>query len=134
MMPSHFNEGTWLKEVGHSISLTAQMVRGLTSHAPIGQYRHRFRVGDQLEHCKHCSTPSQLVVEDFPHIYYSCRHYTRPPDLIPAKVSPLWDQFGPFILKNPQAFAFEDFNLSTTTDVTRTVPRWERKPSKPRAE
>jgi len=39
MAPLHLNGGTWLKDVGHSSSLTAQMVCGLTSHAPIGHYR-----------------------------------------------------------------------------------------------
>ena len=39
MAPSHLKGGTWLKDTGHSVSLTAQMVRGLTSHAFIGQYR-----------------------------------------------------------------------------------------------
>ena len=54
MAPSHLNGGTWLKYVGHSLSLTAQMVRGLTSHAPIGHYRRRFKVGNQNELCPHC--------------------------------------------------------------------------------
>lgn len=38
MDPSHIKGGTWLKDIGNSSSLTAQMVRGLTSHAPIGHY------------------------------------------------------------------------------------------------
>ena len=45
MALSHLNSGTWLKNVGHSALLTAQMVRGLTSHTPIGHYRKRFKVG-----------------------------------------------------------------------------------------
>jgi len=38
-LPSHLNSGTWLKDVDHFMSLTAQMVHGLTSHTPIGHYR-----------------------------------------------------------------------------------------------
>ena len=54
MAPSHLNSGTWLKYVGHSSSLTAQMVHGLTSHASIGHYRKCFKVGNQNESCLHC--------------------------------------------------------------------------------
>src|ERR1700724_2566381 len=43
MLPSHLKGGTWLKDVDHNAFLTAQMVRGLTAHAPIGHYRHRFK-------------------------------------------------------------------------------------------
>jgi len=59
MAPSHLNGGTWLKDVGHSSSLTAQMVRGLTSHAPIGHYRKRFKVGNQDKLCPHCEGPPE---------------------------------------------------------------------------
>lgn len=72
MIPSHLNGGTWLKDTGHNVSITAQVVRGLTAHASIGQYRHRFKVGDQLEHCQHCSTPLRQVEDDVPHIHYTC--------------------------------------------------------------
>ena len=69
MQPSHLTGGTWLKDVGHNASLTAQMVRGLTAHAPIGHYRHRFKVGNQLEHCKHCVDVPHPLVENVPHVY-----------------------------------------------------------------
>ena len=76
--PSHLNGGTWLKDVGHSSSLTAQMVRGLTSHAPIGHYRHRFNIGDKIEACPHCEGGPP---ETFHHVLYRClKHPTRPPD------------------------------------------------------
>ena len=74
MAPSHLKGGTWLKDTGHSVSLTAQMVRGLTSHAPIGQYRHRFK---------------------FQHVVFKCeRHPTRPPDMPNFSVQPpFWEFF-----------------------------------------
>ena len=53
MAPSHLNGGKWLKDIGRSLSLTAQMVHGLTSYAPIGHYRKCFKVGNQDELCPH---------------------------------------------------------------------------------
>ena len=51
MAPSHLKGGTWLKDTGHSVSLTAQIVCALTSHVPIGQDRHCFNIGDKVEEC-----------------------------------------------------------------------------------
>jgi len=53
--PLHLNRGTWLKDTGHSSSLTSQMVHGLTSHTPIGHYRHRFNIGDKRGEYPHCN-------------------------------------------------------------------------------
>jgi len=105
--PFHLNEGMWLKDVGHSSSLTAQMVCGLTSHTPIGHYRHHFNIGDKIEACPHCEGGS---TETFHHILYRrLKHPTRPPDASHfSEMSPLWDDFGKFIMDNPIAFAFKD--------------------------
>jgi len=123
--PSHLNGGTWLKDVGHSSSLTAQMVRGLTSHAPIGHYRHRLNIGDKIEACPHCEGGPP---ETFQHVLYRClKHPTRPPDAPRfSEMSPLWDDFGKFIMDNPTAFAFKDSPIysQTVDDSTRKVACW----------
>jgi len=115
----------WLKDVGHSSFLTAQMVRGPTSHALIGHYRHRFNIGDKIEACLHCEGGPP---ETFHHILYRClKHPTRPPDASRfSELSPLWDDFGKFTMDNPTAFAFKDSPAysQTVDDSTRKVARW----------
>ena len=122
MSPSHLKGGTWLKDVGKSTSLTAQMVRGLTGHAPIGHFRHRFNIGDKVEECD-CD---RISPESSNHIIYRCRHYIRPPDIPSRSVqTPLWDFYGTFTLENPKAFAFKDAPHLTSTDgSTRKVKKW----------
>ena len=125
MALSHLNGGTWLKDVGHSASLTAQMSRGLTSHAPIGHYRKRFKVGNQDESCPHCEGgPS----ETFWHVLFKClKHPTRPPDMPNfTEATPYWEHFGKFIMDNPTAYPFVDSPAycQTVTDSTRRVGRW----------
>ena len=123
MDPSHLKGSTWLKNTGHSVSLSAQMVRGLTSHAPIGQYRHRFNVGDKVEECS-CDGTSP---ESFQHVFFKCRHHpTRPPDMPNFSIQPpFWKFFRKFIMDNPGAFAFsDDPRSSTTLDSTCRVGHW----------
>ena len=122
MKPSHLNGGTWLKDTGHSVSLTAQMVRGLTSHAPIGHYRHCFNVGDQVLECP-CDGK---IPQSFQHVFFKCgRHQTRPPDMSSFSVlPPFWEFFGEFIMDNKDAFAFDNPSHSTTLDSTRRIGRW----------
>jgi len=125
MAPSHLKGGTWLKDVGHSSSLIAQMVRGLTSHAPIGHYRKQFKVGNQDESCPHCEGgPS----ETFRHVLFKClKHPTWPPDMPNfTEATPYWEHFGKFIMDNPTAYAFVDSPAySQTVDHrTRMVARW----------
>ena len=123
--PLHLNSGTWLKDVGHSSLLIAQMVRGLTSHAPIGHYRKRFKVGNQNESCPHCEGGP---VETFQHILFKClRHLTQPPDMPNfTKATPYWEHFGKFTMDNPMAYAFVDGPAySQTMDYrTRMVMHW----------
>jgi len=74
MAPSHLNGGTWLKDVEHFSLLTAQMMHGLTNHAPIGHYRKHFKVRNQNESCPHCEGGP---VETFQHVLFKClRHPT----------------------------------------------------------
>jgi hypothetical protein len=125
MRPSHLKGGTWLKDTGHSSTLTAQMARGLTSHAPIGAYRHRFNIGDKNEACPHCE---EGPPETFHHVLYRClKHPTRPPDAPRfSEDTPYWDFFGEFIMENPGAYAFTDrpeYSL-TVADGTRRAGRW----------
>ena len=74
MKPSHLNGGTWLKSTSHSTTLTAQMVQGLTAHTPIGHYRHRFKVGDQIEAC----TCDGRTPETNCHVFYACEKHPQP--------------------------------------------------------
>jgi len=88
-------------------------------------YRHRFNIGDKTKACPHCERgPS----ETFHHVLYRClKHPTRPPDAPKfSELSPLWDDFGKFIMDNPTAFAFKDSPAysQTVADSTRTVGRW----------
>jgi len=123
--PSHLNGGTWLKDTGHSLSLTSQMACGLTSHAPIGHYRHRFNVGNKCEEYPHCEGGPP---ETFHHVLYKClKHPTRPPDMPTySEETPYWDFFGEFIMDNPGAYAFMDshYHSQTVANSTRRVGCW----------
>ena len=101
------------------------MVCGLTSHAPIGHYRKRFKVGNQDKSCPHCEGgPS----ETFRHVLFKClKHPTQPPDMPNfTEATPYWEHFGKFIMNNPTVYAFVDSPAySQTVDHrTRTVARW----------
>jgi hypothetical protein len=132
MLPLHLNGGTWLKDVGHSTSLTAQMVHGLTSHTPIGHYRKRFKVGNQDKLCPYCEGGPP---ETFQHVLFKClRHPTRPPDMPNfSEATPYWDDFGKFIMDDPTTYAFVDGPAySQTTDGSiRRVVHWLRSESPP---
>jgi len=125
MAPSHFNSGTWLKDVGHSSLLTAQMVCGLTSHTPIGHYRKCFRVENQDESCTHCE---RGPAETFWHVLFKClKHLTWPPDMPNfTETTSYWEYFGKFIIDNPTVYVFVDSPAySQTMDYrTRTVAHW----------
>jgi len=125
MAPSHLNGGIWLKDVGHSASLTAQLVCGLTSHAPIEHYRKWFKVGNQDELCPHCEGGP---LETFWYVLFKClKHPTQPPDMPNfTKATPYWEHFGKFIMDNPTAYAFVDSPAycQTVMDSTRRVGRW----------
>ena len=125
MAPSHLNGGTWLKDIGHPLSLTAQIVHGLTSHASIGHYRKQFKVGNQDELFSHCEGGP---VETFQHILFKClRHPTWPPDMPNfTEATPYWEHFGKFIMDNPTVYAFVDSPAySQTMDYrTRMVAHW----------
>jgi len=41
--PTYAKGGTWLSFFGHSITLYVRAVRTILNHAPIGEYRARFR-------------------------------------------------------------------------------------------
>ena len=130
MAPFHLKGGTWLKDTGHSVSLTAQMACSLTSHAPIGQYRHCFNVGDKVEACTCDGTSPEL----FQHVFFKCGcHPTRPPDMPSFSIQPpFWEFFGKFIMDNPGAFAFsDDPHSSTTLDSIRCVGHWTKDVSLP---
>ena len=125
MAPSYLNGGTWLKNVGHSSSLTAQMVRSLTSHAPIGHYRKWFKVGNQDESYSHCEG---RPIETFRHVLFKClKHPTWPPDMPNfTEATPYWEHFGKFIMDISTVYAFVDSPAySQTMDYrTRTVVCW----------
>jgi len=125
MAPSHLNSGTWLKDIGHSSSLTAQMVHGITSHTSIGHYRKCFKVGNQDKSCPHYG---EGPVETSQHVLFKClRHPTRPSDMPNfTEATPYWEYFDKFIMDNPTAYAFMDSPAySQTMDYrTRMVACW----------
>jgi len=118
-LPSHLNSETWLKDMGHSSPLTAQMVYSLTSHASIGHYRKWFKVGNQGELCPHCEGgPSKT----FQHVLFKClKYFLRPPDM-PSFTEAIsyWEHFDKFIMNNPTAYAFVDSPAYSQTVDNRT--------------
>jgi hypothetical protein len=56
---THVKSGPWMREAGHSHSLTARLVRCTTGHAPIGAYCPRF-FPEESTACR-CGLPMETV-------------------------------------------------------------------------
>jgi len=125
MTSLHLNGGTWLKDIGHSSLLTAQMVHSLTSHARIGHYRKWFKVGNQDKSCPYCEGES---IETFQHVLFKClKHPTWPSDMPNfTEATFYWKHFGKFIINNFTVYAFvNSLAYSQTMDYrTRLVMCW----------
>ena len=94
----HFAKGgPWLQTFGHSNSLCARVVRAITNHAPIGEYRLCFFPGMDF------SCPcSNYPIETRRHILHECRRFN-------GYWNPRRDSlshFVMFLMANPNAFAF----------------------------
>ena len=97
--PSYARGGPWLQAFGHSNSLCARVVRAITNHAPIGEYRLRFF--PNMEFACPCNN---YPIESRRHILHECQRFN-------GYWNPRRDMlkhFTMFLTANPNAFAFID--------------------------
>ncbi|OSD02668.1 hypothetical protein PYCCODRAFT_1477635 [Trametes coccinea BRFM310] len=100
-----------LKRLSADSQLTARFIRCITSHAPTGHYRDRFRHHHhELTLCSlHSGRPTYQTRE---HILFGCDHYTR--RFRYSSIEELLQSMDPFyeierfLRDNPTAFTFED--------------------------
>jgi len=97
--PSYSKGGPWLQAFGHSNSLCACVMRAITNHAPIGEYRLRF-FSDKDFSCPCNNYP----LESRRHILYECKRFNQYWN--PRRDS--LNYFIMFLVANPNAFAFTD--------------------------
>ena len=94
---SYSKGGPWLQAFGHSNSLCARVVRAITNHAPIGEYRlHFFPNMDFSCPC------NNYPIETKRYILYKCRRFNR-------YWNPRRDTLSHFVMfltSNPNAFVF----------------------------
>ena len=95
--PHYAKGGLWLQAFGHSNSLCARVVRAITNHAPIGEYRLCFFPGMDF------SCPcSNYPIETRRHILHKCRRFN-------GYWNPRRDSLSHFVMfltANLNAFAF----------------------------
>jgi hypothetical protein len=106
--PSHIKGGPWLRGALMKYNRrTARMVRGLTGHAPIGDYRQRF-FPEEPSQCM-CGSPFESVI----HIIHLCPLWSR--DASPAKRVQL-EVFKRFLKVNPRVFEFPGADLEQSNE------------------
>src|SRR5207302_9708000 len=93
MRPTHIKGGPWLETIGTSNSHTARMTRSLTNHAPIGEYRMRFKIHGQLW----CDCNAYIVQKRY-HILHTCERNVRSKD---RRVDDDFKDFMEFLERNP---------------------------------
>ena len=98
LVPTHINSGPWMRRTGHSHTLTAQMVRCITGHAPIGAFRSKF-FPEEPTSCS-CGYPMETVA----HVLYRCPKYIRETE--PSEKL-LYKWLIDFLCANESAFAFD---------------------------
>ena len=97
--PTTHKAGPFLKVFGYSSQLTARMVRCVTCHAPIGEYRARFFPSEESR-CR-CELRPE---ETRDHILRECTLCSRPHFRQPPRsVEELYE----FLDDNPPAFAWD---------------------------
>lgn len=101
--------GPVISLVGDSPTLTSRLTRALLAHAPIGEYRRKYRPTEPSA-CPRCE-----VLETRHHILESCPLYRRTRGagfitLITSSPKPLV-LLKEFLTNNPLAFTFESSNL-----------------------
>jgi len=94
LRPTTVKGGPWLASVGDNVTLTTQLTRCLTRHAPIGEYYSRFNI-DKPSRCD-CGSLLQMCT----HIICTCplHKHKSMPGLLHGLVS--------FLKANPSVFAF----------------------------
>ena len=101
--PSYTKGGPWLQSFGYSNSLCACATRAITNYAPIGEYRLRFFPSMNF------SCPcNNYPIESRRHILHECKRFN-------GYWNPRRDTlkyFVMFLTTNPNAFAFNDVQLS----------------------
>ena len=97
--PSYIKGGSWLKFFGHSNSLCIRVLREITNHAPIGEYRLRFFPREEFS-CLCGLYP----IETRCHILHECRwfngYWNLRRDLISHFVIFLEFNLGVFVFQN----------------------------------
>jgi hypothetical protein len=74
ILPSTHKGGPWLSGMEEeSVTTFSRLCRGITGHAPIGEYRRRFNIDGPI----HC-TCSHSVVQTRDHLQGACRMVVRP--------------------------------------------------------
>ena len=94
---SYIKGSSWLKYLGYSNSLYARALRAITNHTPIGEYRLRFFLRENLS----CSC-SSYSIKTKRYILHECRRFNK-------YWNPRRDSISHFILFlefNPSTFAF----------------------------
>ena len=97
--PAYTKGGSWLQIFGHSNLLCAHMMRAITNHAPIEEYRLRFFPYKDFK-CPYNNYP----IEMRRHILHECSRYNRYWN--PRR--DLLNHFTMFLITNPNVFAFTD--------------------------
>jgi ribonuclease HI len=79
--PSSHKGGKWLQAFGSDVRLCARVSRAILNHAPIGDYRQHFHVGDRNYRCS-CRKITLLrdmrVLETRHHLLTNCKHVSYP--------------------------------------------------------
>ena len=98
LMPSTRKDGPWLRTLGPDNSLVARAGRGITGHAPTGEYCQRFNIPGQIEcSCYHASVLSmEHILRLCP--WYWREHWRQAPDDIEGYLE--------FLRRNPMAVSF----------------------------
>src|SRR4029077_19663510 len=119
-LPTHIEGGPWLSRVGNNNTLTAKLVRGITSHAPIGEYRRRIWKDPDKNNWK-CSCGYHD--ESFYHIYHCCYLWSNHCETFKDRSSLLcfirFLQANPGVLQFPNQQNTREFQLPPILPVLR---------------
>jgi hypothetical protein len=107
VLPSHLSQGPWLRRyrgvtASNSSTLCARLVRTVTKHAPIGEFRSRF-FPDKPPEDLH---GTQHAPETRAHILNHCSWYIRRADHYKGGISTIPGLIL-FLADNPTAFSFD---------------------------
>jgi hypothetical protein len=114
--PSSHKGGKWLQAFGSDVQLCACASRAILNHAPIGEYRQQFHMGDRNYRCL-CRTNTPLrdmhVLETRHHLLTNCKHVSYPDygrwGALPGQWRPpplSLEEFLKLLKENTKLFAF----------------------------